>query len=45
VATARAGKINEDDAHDEGGFNTFPKRDEKSRKHKVSSCKPFATTF
>jgi hypothetical protein len=39
VSAASARKINEDDANDERGFDTFAQRDEESREHEFSSCK------
>jgi len=37
VATACTGQINEDNAYDEGGLDTFTESDEKSGKHENSS--------
>src|SRR5712664_3705892 len=45
VPAARAGKIDEDNADDQRSFNAFTKCDKKSREHKDSSCKSFATTI
>jgi hypothetical protein len=43
MRAARAGKIDEDYANDEGRFDAFTKSDKKSRKHAAdSSCKSVA---